>query len=169
MTTRKVLSISSTYDGYNFPDLPLQQRPVIGVTTVFSSQFIYNEDGQVIGEQEIATEHDVFDESWQPEEPSIFLCVEGESKYFSIHPDYTITQLKSTIDPEEESLFNLQLHTKSSLGSDLTDKILETNLFVLNKYKEDTTYLNYLGIPEPSDPSIYFNNESDENIGIATT
>ena len=169
MTTRKILSLSSTYDAYNFPDLPLKERPIIGITTSFSTQFIYNEDGQIIGEREIATEHNVLDEFWQPEESSIFLCVEGESKYFSIDPSYTITKLKSTITLEQESLFNLQLHSKSSLSSTLTDKILETNIFVLNKYKEDTTYLDHLGIPEPSDPSIYFDNESDENIGIATT
>lgn len=159
MATRKILSFSATYDAYIFPDLPLQERPIIGVTTAYSSQFVFDESGNIIGEETLATEHDVFDENWTPEEPSIFLLTRDDRKYFSIDARYTLTKLKTTFNPElnEEPLFNLKLHTLSSLDSSFTDEILDTNLFVLNKYKEGNNYVNYLGIPQPTDPNKYNN------------
>lgn len=169
MSTRKILSFSSTYDAYIFPDLPLQERPIIGVTTATSSEFIFDQDGNVVDEKIIYTEHNVLDESWQPEEPSIYLTTKDNKKYYSIHNWYTLTKLKSTFDPElnEESLFDLQLHSLESLDSNFTDEILDNNVFVLNKYKEDSDYLTYLGIPNPTDPNKYL--EDNTQVGIAST
>lgn len=169
MTNRKIVSFSSTYDGYNFPDLPLQERPIIGVTTAQSSQLIFSDSGDLIDEKIILTNHNVFDESWNPEESSIYLITIGDKKYYSIHPWYTLTKLKSTFNPElnEEPLFNLELHSSSSLDSNFTDEILNTNILVLNKYKEDNNYLNYLGMLNPTDPDKYL--ILDTQVGIAST
>lgn len=169
MSSRKILSLSSTYDAYIFPDLPLQERPVIGITTTESSELIYGEDGNVIDEKTLYTEHLIFDETWEPEEPSIYLTVKDDRKYYSIHSAYTLEELESTFDPEidEKPLFDLQIHPLEFFDSSFTDDVLDNNLFVLNKYNQDTNYLNYLGIPGPTDPDKYLENNSQ--VGIATT
>jgi hypothetical protein len=169
MTTRKILSLSATYDGYIFPDLPIQERPKIGVTTVTSSQLFFDENGNLVDEKIIETEHDVFDENWKPEDPSIYLITKEGKKYYSIDSRYTLTKLKSTFNPnlDEEFLFNLELHSTSSLDSGFTDEILDHNLLILNKYKEDNDYLNYLGLPNPTDSDKYL--LGDTTVGIAST
>ena len=105
MTNRKIVSFSSTYDGYNFPDLPLQERPIIGVTTTQSSQLIFSDSGDLIDEKIILTNHNVFDESWNPEESSIYLIKKDGKKYYSIHHSYTLTKLKSTYSPCTKYLY----------------------------------------------------------------
>jgi len=169
MTNRKIVSFSSTYDGYNFPDLPLQKRPIIGVTTAQSSQLIFSDSGDLIDEKIILTNHNVFDESWNPEESSIYLIKKDGKKYYSTHHSYTLTKLKSTFNSKlnEESLFNLQFHSLESLDSNFTDEILNTNTFILNKYREDFNYLNYLSIPNPTDSDKYL--ILDTQVGIAST
>lgn len=169
MATRKILSFSSTYDGYIFPSIPLKERPVVGVTTTESSELIFDKDGNIIDEKIIYTDHLIYDETWEPEEPSIYLIVKDGRKYYSIHSSYTLEELESTFNPElnEKPLFNLELHSTESFDSSFTDEILDTNDFVLNKYKQDTNYLNYLSIPSPTDPDKYLENNSQ--VGIAST
>jgi hypothetical protein len=162
--TRKILSMSSTYDAFNFPDLDIPQSPpIVGIKTTYSTSYVYDEEGNIIDEVTSEGQHVIFDETWKPEEKSLFLMTVDDRSYYSIHQDYTMEILKTSFVKEddenpqfefvdEEPLFDLRFHSTGEISDDFVVNLLETNLEVRTKYREDDTYLDYLGLPRPNQP-----------------
>lgn len=173
--TRQILSMSSTYDAYNVPNIGLsRERPIVGIETTYVSAFDYDKDGNLLGETIIEGERIIFDEDWVQEEEFIYLTVIDDRKYFSIHEDYTMEILEKefkdfyddpdTPDIDESLFFQLKLETEDVINSEFTIKVLENNSQILNKYREDETYLEYLGLQYPEYQPLSFNPEGPGNI-----
>lgn len=160
--TRIILSMSDTYDSFNFPEIGLPvSPPVIGIKTTYVSTNVYDEDDNIVDEVIMTGEHPIFDLNWKPEERAILLMTYSGRTYYSIHQDYTMDILKTSfIQPDEdtpedevideEPLFDLKFENKEDLSEDFTPTLLDVNVEVRTKYREDETYLDHLGVPYPT-------------------
>jgi len=147
MSTRKILSMKADYGSYILPELDLPTSPpIVGVRTDVTVVSIFDDEGNVIGEEEQSFESPIFDDEWKLEEPSILLWSGDDRNYYSIHGDYTMDLLETTFyvpdvdsinspdSPEEEryagdlevlaentevELFDLRFETHDSLVQDL--------------------------------------------------
>jgi hypothetical protein len=161
---RQILSMSATYDSYNVPDIGIPRvAPIIGIRTDYVSCLVYDEENNLIGEELQETYVEVYDENWVREEEFIYLTTIGNRKYFSIHQDYTMEILEKefkdfyddpdTPDIDESLFFELKLESIDSLSKvseeDFVVKVLKDNLSIRNKYREDSSYLDYLGLYQP--------------------
>jgi len=163
--TRKILSMSSSYDAYNIPDIGIpHEASVIGIRTDYVSCLAYDEENNLIGEELQETHIEVYDENWVREEEFIYLITIDDRKYFSIHQDYTIEILEKefkdfyddpdTPDIDESLFFQLKIESNDSLSEIIQDgdfvvRILENNSEIRNKYREEPSYLDYLGLYQP--------------------
>ena len=157
--------MSSSYDSYNVPDIGiLHEASVIGIRTDYVSCLAYDEENNLIGEELQETHIEVYDENWVREEEFIYLITIDDRKYFSIHQDYTIEILEKefkdfyddpdTPDIDESLFFQLKIESNDSLSEIIQDgdfvvRILENNSEIRNKYREEPSYLDYLGLYQP--------------------
>jgi hypothetical protein len=154
--------MSGDYDAFNFPELDLPvSPPIIGIRTTYVRTNVYDDDGNIVDEVIMEGQQPIFDHDWKPEERAIYLMTFSNRTYYSIHQDYTMDILKTSfIQPDEdtpedeiideEPLFDLKFEKKEDLSEDFTPTLLDVNIQVRTKYREDENYLDYLGVPQPS-------------------
>jgi len=174
MSTRKILSLKSNYSSYNFPELDLPTSPpIVGVRTDVTMVYVFDDEGNITGEEEQYSESPIYDDDWKLDELDIFLCSTDERMYFSIHGDFTMELLETTFyvpdvdsimsadSPEEEryagdlellqtttekELFDLRFETHESLVESMGEDYLVDILQYDNDIRDK--YLNdadYLG------------------------
>lgn len=169
-TPRKIVSLSSTYNAFNFPQLDSIQLepPIIGVTTVYSEILTFDDEGNETGTETISTEIPIRDkDGFVPEQPAIFLYrdLETDRDYYSVHQDYTeeilaqgyyvpgedaedryegdLELLSSTT---EQELFALRFEDRDALGPEFTEKVLLADQNTRAKYLEDNDYAYNIGL-----------------------
>lgn len=79
------------------------------------------------------------DPEYKPEIETVFLISLNDRAYFSVHGNYTATMLK----PTEENDYVIE----KTLDGNFTNTVLKWNDQINDKYKEDASYLTWLGLP----------------------
>lgn len=126
MSTRKILSLNSKYSSYNFPELDLPTSPpAVGVRTDVTMVYVFDDEGNITGEEEQFSETPIYDDDWEPEELDIFLTASDERIYFSIHGDFTMELLKTTFYvPDVDSIMSADSPEEERYSGDL--ELLQT-------------------------------------------
>lgn len=106
---RKILSFNAAYCGYELPDIGLPTSPpIIGIRTDYIPCLVFDENGEVTGEELQKTEIPIYDDEWEFEPPSFLIYqTQGqtcggagdccERVYHSIHGAYTLEDLQTTL------------------------------------------------------------------------
>ena len=144
---RKILSFNSTYSGYELPDIGLPTSPpIVGVKTHYVSCLVFDENGEVVGEEEQKVEDPVFDEDWVFEPPSFLLYqAQGstcggagdplcERTYISIHGAYKMEDIQTTLyTPDADAINDPDSPEQERYAGDLEllDTATENELFDL--------------------------------------
>jgi hypothetical protein len=79
------------------------------------------------------------DPEFVPEIEAIQLCVIGERMYYSVHEKYTA----EILTPTAENDYVIE----KKLDGNFVYTVLDQNINIKDKYKQDPTYLKWLGLP----------------------
>lgn len=157
--TRKILSFSKSYDGFSLPDIGLPtSAPVVGVKTHYVPCLVFDENGEVVGEEMQKVEDPIFDDDWVFEPPMVHLystkattCGGAgencEREYYSIHENYTMEILQSAFYvPNLDSISDPDSPEEERYAGDLEllQTTTEEELFSL-RFETDETLSADLG------------------------
>jgi hypothetical protein len=153
--TRKIISIRSDF-AYIMPQLPIK---------------LLEQDKDINGMIFPAGSVDI---EWEKEKIHIELFQHENKTYYSVPIEMTLDLLNESINLNgESSIEDYDIKDEDNLGSDFVNLLFSERPLLINKYREDNTYLTYLGnLPEAPEFLVVEEPPSEEetnSVGIQTS